>query len=191
MTTTTTTTTSSYLRSMYSMIVILILSMSILTSDNSNAIIPTVDGFVVVDSMAINRNNNWKKSMIGRATHRHHPRRRLWGWNDNMDDNKDDKNYRDALTLNRARTDIRHFLTQRSIQSFQFLLISCRDDVTSQWIEVCYLCMYLFLPMLVGYHCYHFSFFTVVVIAFCFIPLISFPLISFPLISCLTLSICV
>lgn len=47
-----------------------------------------------------------------------------------------DKDHRDALALNKARTDIRNFLTQRAIQSFVFLLIHCRDEATVRWLEV-------------------------------------------------------
>jgi hypothetical protein len=48
----------------------------------------------------------------------------------------DDDLYRDALALNKARTDIRNFLTQRAIQSFVGLLIHCRDEATVRWLEV-------------------------------------------------------
>ena len=51
------------------------------------------------------------------------------------DDDEDDDHHRDALALNRAKTDIRNFLTQRAIQSFVFLLNSCRDAATVRWIE--------------------------------------------------------
>ena len=36
----------------------------------------------------------------------------------------------------RARTCFRNFLTQRSVQSFMFLLISCRDPHTANWLKV-------------------------------------------------------
>jgi hypothetical protein len=42
----------------------------------------------------------------------------------------------DIGELNKARTDIRNFLTQRAIQSFIFLLSHCRDSATVQWLEV-------------------------------------------------------
>lgn len=51
------------------------------------------------------------------------------------DDDDDDRQHRDALALNRAKTDIRNFLTQRAIQSFMFLLTSCRDQPTVHWLE--------------------------------------------------------
>ena len=38
--------------------------------------------------------------------------------------------------LNKARTDIRNFLSQRALQSFIFLLSHCRDTATVQWLEV-------------------------------------------------------
>jgi hypothetical protein len=44
--------------------------------------------------------------------------------------------YRDVGQLNKARTDIRNFLTQRAVQSFIFLLSHCRDTATVRWIEV-------------------------------------------------------
>ena len=52
-----------------------------------------------------------------------------------IDDDEDDLHHRDALALNRAKTDIRNFLTQRAIQSFLFLLNSCRDGATVRWLE--------------------------------------------------------
>jgi hypothetical protein len=52
---------------------------------------------------------------------------------------RDDDNYRDVAALNKARTDIRNFLTQRAVQSFVFLLSHCRDEATVRWLEVsCY-----------------------------------------------------
>jgi len=36
---------------------------------------------------------------------------------------------------NKARTDIRNFLTQRSIQSFVYLVKQCREEHTSRWLE--------------------------------------------------------
>mmetsp|Transcript_62720 Transcript_62720/g.70207 ORF Transcript_62720/g.70207 Transcript_62720/m.70207 type:complete len:655 (-) Transcript_62720:198-2162(-) len=36
---------------------------------------------------------------------------------------------------NKARTDIRNFLTQRSIQSFVYLVKECREEHTSRWLE--------------------------------------------------------
>ena len=44
--------------------------------------------------------------------------------------------FRDVGELNKARTDIRNFLTQRAIQSFLFLLSHCRDTATVRWLEV-------------------------------------------------------
>jgi hypothetical protein len=53
------------------------------------------------------------------------------------DRSDEDDPERDALiSRNRARTDIRNFLTQRALQSFLFLLISCRDSATVKWLEV-------------------------------------------------------
>jgi hypothetical protein len=42
----------------------------------------------------------------------------------------------DALARNKARTDVRNLLTQRSIQSFVYLLNKVRDVHTAAWIEV-------------------------------------------------------
>lgn len=50
---------------------------------------------------------------------------------------RDDKNKGgDPWALNKARTDVRNFLTQRALQSFLFLLMNCRDQATVQWFEV-------------------------------------------------------
>ena len=51
------------------------------------------------------------------------------------DDEEDGRHHRDVFALNRAKTDIRNFLTQRAIQSFMFLLNSCRDGATVRWLE--------------------------------------------------------
>jgi hypothetical protein len=45
-------------------------------------------------------------------------------------------NFDDAYSRNVARTCVRNFLTQRAIQSFTFLLESCRDPHTVRWLEV-------------------------------------------------------
>jgi hypothetical protein len=42
----------------------------------------------------------------------------------------------DPLARNKARTDIRNLLTQRSIQSFVYLLNEVQDFDTTTWIEV-------------------------------------------------------
>ena len=42
----------------------------------------------------------------------------------------------DFWVRNKARTDIRNFLTQRSIQSFAYLLNQCREEHTIRWLEV-------------------------------------------------------
>lgn len=65
----------------------------------------------------------------------------------NNNDGDDDKNRRDALALNKARTDIRNFLTQRAIQSFTFLLIHCRDEATVHWLEVSPSARFLFIGL--------------------------------------------
>jgi hypothetical protein len=36
----------------------------------------------------------------------------------------------------KSRTDLRQFLTQRSIQSFVFLLNQCKEGMTVRWLEV-------------------------------------------------------
>lgn len=43
--------------------------------------------------------------------------------------------YESTLANNIRRTDIQQFLTQRSIQSFMFLLVQVRDPHTSDWVE--------------------------------------------------------
>jgi hypothetical protein len=48
---------------------------------------------------------------------------------------EDKSDYEKALAHNKARTDVRNFLTQRSIQSFIFLLIETRDPHTVTWME--------------------------------------------------------
>lgn len=61
-----------------------------------------------------------------------------WAENDDYDSSSSSSSNppRDALSRNRARTDVRNFLTQRAIQSFVFLLAQCRDGHTASWIEV-------------------------------------------------------
>ena len=49
-----------------------------------------------------------------------------------VDDKSDNEK---ALSHNMARTDIRNLLTQRSIQSFIYLLIETRDPHTVTWME--------------------------------------------------------
>jgi len=63
------------------------------------------------------------------------------------DGHEDDDRYRDAMSRNRAKTCIRNFLTQRAMQSFFFLLESCRDTATVRWLEDKYE-----VENLVGYH---------------------------------------
>lgn len=46
--------------------------------------------------------------------------------------------YEDAFQHNTMRTDLRMFLTQRALQSFIFLSVSCRDPHTVKWLEVRY-----------------------------------------------------
>ena len=49
----------------------------------------------------------------------------------------DNEHSEESLTRNnKARTDVRNFLTQRSIQSFVFLLGQVRDEHTARWMEV-------------------------------------------------------
>eukprot|EP00977_Amphora_coffeiformis_P023527 scaffold13527_cov202-Amphora_coffeaeformis.AAC.12 len=48
----------------------------------------------------------------------------------------DYERYKAALEHNVRRTDVRIFLTQRAIQSFINLLITCRDPHTVRWLEV-------------------------------------------------------
>ena len=64
-----------------------------------------------------------------------------FGGNNNKDDNDgngdsiDDERYKAALEHNKRRTDIRLLLTQRALQSFINLLITCRDPHTVRWLE--------------------------------------------------------
>lgn len=59
--------------------------------------------------------------------------------NDNYnDDGMDFQRYQEALDHNTRRTDVRIFLTQRAIQSFSNLLITCRDPHTVRWLENTY-----------------------------------------------------
>jgi len=58
-------------------------------------------------------------------------RQMAWSFFDN-DDNADSS----TNDLIRARTCFRNFLSQRSIQSFMFLLISFRDPHTVNWLKV-------------------------------------------------------
>jgi hypothetical protein len=51
-------------------------------------------------------------------------------------DSFESSRYEDALARNKARTDVRSFLTQRAIQSFVYLLNKCRDPHTVNWMEV-------------------------------------------------------
>lgn len=64
----------------------------------------------------------------------------LFASNHNNDDSDSDS---DTMALNKARTDIRNFLTQRAIQSFLFLLTTCRDEATVHWMEVRLLRLFL------------------------------------------------
>jgi len=46
-----------------------------------------------------------------------------------------DSHRNDPLSRNKQRTDVLNFLTQRAVQSFIFLMISCRDPHTGTWLE--------------------------------------------------------
>ena len=58
------------------------------------------------------------------------------GGRDDEDGSIDYERYKAALEHNVRRTDVRIFLTQRAIQSFINLLITCRDPHTVRWLEV-------------------------------------------------------
>lgn len=47
----------------------------------------------------------------------------------------DDESHRAAMLNNILRTDLRNFLTQRSLQSFMHLCVQCRDPHTVKWLE--------------------------------------------------------
>jgi len=51
------------------------------------------------------------------------------------DSEGDHESYQRAMQNNVRRTDFRNFLTQRSLQSFIYLLNSCRDPHTVRWLE--------------------------------------------------------
>ena len=53
----------------------------------------------------------------------------------NLRSSSDDNSQHNAYLHNTKRTCFHHFLTQRSIQSFMFLLTQVRDPHTSDWIE--------------------------------------------------------
>jgi hypothetical protein len=55
--------------------------------------------------------------------------------NNNNNNNNEGGNY-DFWSRNKARTDVRSFLTQRSIQSFVYLLNQCREEHSVRWLEV-------------------------------------------------------
>jgi hypothetical protein len=59
---------------------------------------------------------------------------RLWGGANDWHDRDSDS--RTPWGRNKGRTDIRYFLTQRSIQSFVYLLNQCREEHTVQFLEV-------------------------------------------------------
>lgn len=61
---------------------------------------------------------------------------KLYGKWESYDPSDDNLSYEDALARNKARTDVRNFLTQRAIQSFICLLDHCRDPHTVAWVEV-------------------------------------------------------
>jgi len=46
-----------------------------------------------------------------------------------------DSDSNDSYVFSKSRTDVRNFLTQRSIQSFVFLLNQCREEHTVRWLE--------------------------------------------------------
>jgi len=51
-----------------------------------------------------------------------------------LSSSSDGDNY-DSITFPKSRTDVRNFLTQRSIQSFVFLLNQCREEHTVRFLE--------------------------------------------------------
>ena len=48
---------------------------------------------------------------------------------------QDDESREAAMQHNVMRTDLRNFLTQRSVQSFLHLCLQCRDPHTVKWLE--------------------------------------------------------
>ena len=69
---------------------------------------------------------------------------KLYGKWESYDPSDDNPCYEDALARNKARTDVRNFLTQRAIQSFICLLDHCRDPHTVAWVEVSVCCRLYF-----------------------------------------------
>jgi hypothetical protein len=65
----------------------------------------------------------------------------MWPLHGKFSSRRNDDYQRDFGELNKSRTDIRNFLTQRALQSFIFLLSHCRDSATVGWIEVSQYCM--------------------------------------------------
>jgi hypothetical protein len=55
---------------------------------------------------------------------------------DGEDDHLGSSSSKFPWARNKARTDIRYFLTQRSIQSFVYLLNQCREEHTVHFLEV-------------------------------------------------------
>ena len=88
-----------------------------------NSVLPHIKANRIVDTTVI----GGEKPSTGR----------LFGKWENYDhSDHDGSSYEDALARNKARTDVRNFLTQRAIQSFIFLLDQCRDPHTIAWVEV-------------------------------------------------------
>lgn len=64
---------------------------------------------------------------------------RLWGSSADFPPRSSSNENEDTSTpwgRNKARMDFRYFLTQRSIQSFVYLLKQCREEYTIQYLEV-------------------------------------------------------
>ncbi len=59
----------------------------------------------------------------------------------------DHRDYEHSILNNQKRTCIQHFLSQRSFQSFMYLITEMRDPHTSDWIE-----RFLQAPSLLAYH---------------------------------------
>ena len=77
---------------------------------------------------------------------------KLYGKWESYDPSDDNPCYEDALARNKARTDVRNFLTQRAIQSFICLLDHCRDPHTVAWVEVSVCCrLYFFFGIRLGF----------------------------------------
>ena len=89
-----------------------------------------VDAFVAMPPSAHRTTTTTATTVLEPPHHHHHCPSRL------LVRKEDGSGGGDPWAHNRARTDVRNFLTQRAMQSFVFLLGNCRDQATVRWLEV-------------------------------------------------------